>query len=66
MFIAGIDYKPPATESLPDIFHHTVKSVSETPNVIDRAITVFLTCAKFQFSIDCNKRIGQLLMNSLL
>ena len=43
-----------------------VKRANASTHVLDKAVGVFLDCAKNQFFYDGNKRTGQLLMNGLL
>lgn len=64
--ISGTDYMPPDPTKLNDLFNELITSTNESDNHLDRAIQVFLECSRNQFFFDCNKRIGQFLMNGLL
>lgn len=64
--IAGTDYQPPSAEILSDKFEQMVRKADSIIDVREKAIEVFLDCARAQFFFDGNKRTGQLLMNGLL
>lgn len=64
--ISGTDYKPPESEALDDRFDELLYRANESDNPLDRAIYVFLECSRSQFFFDCNKRMGQFLMNGIL
>ena len=64
--IGGTDYVPPNSVDLPLLFDTMVKRANATSHVQDKAVRVFLDCARNQYFYDGNKRTGQLLMNGLL
>ncbi|MCY4129229.1 MAG: Fic family protein [Gammaproteobacteria bacterium] len=64
--IAGTHYTPPEPSQLEDRFDSLITDANESGNSLDRAIRVFLECARSQFFFDCNKRMGQFLMNGIL
>lgn len=64
--ISGTDYTPPESEALDDRFDELLYRANESDNPLDRAIYVFLECSRSQFFFDCNKRMGQFLMNGIL
>ena len=64
--ISGTDYVPPDPKELDDRFEELLSRTNELDTPLDRAISVFLGCARNQFFFDCNKRMGQFLMNGLL
>lgn len=64
--IAGTDYMPPPSASLPDLFEKMAADASAIPDVYDCAIHFFLTMARCQFFYDVNMRMGRFVMNGLL
>ena len=64
--ISGTDYQPPLASSLDKHWFELVQSAKAITNIIDRAITVFLTMARTQFFYDVNKRMGRFMMNGIL
>ena len=64
--ISGTDYVPPDPTELDDRFEELLSKTDELDTPLARAISVFLGCARNQFFFDCNKRIGQFLMNGIL
>lgn len=64
--ISGTDFMPPDPWELEDRFDKLITNSIDTNNPLDRAIRVFLECSRNQFFFDCNKRMGQFLMNGIL
>lgn len=64
--IAGTDYIPPRSDTLPELFEEMMKEASQLSDIYDRAIYLFLTMARYQFFYDVNKRMGRFVMNGLL
>ena len=64
--ISGTDYIPPHPTELDDRFEELLNITNELKSPLARAIGVFLGCARNQFFFDCNKRMGQFLMNGIL
>lgn len=64
--ISGTDYVPPDPKELDDRFEELLSKANELDTPLACAISVFLGCARNQFFFDCNKRIGQFLMNGIL
>lgn len=64
--ISGTDYVPPNPNELDVRFEELINKTNELDTPLARAISVFLGCARNQFFFDCNKRMGQFLMNGIL
>ncbi len=64
--ISGTDYSPPDPTELDKRYDALILNADAVDDRIDRAIGMFLGCARNQFFFDCNKRIGQFLMNGVL
>jgi Fic family protein len=66
VFISGTDYMPPHYSELDERFSTLVSEISESTDVYDNAIHIFLSMARNQFFYDVNKRMGRFLMNGYL
>ncbi|MCY4095581.1 MAG: Fic family protein [Gammaproteobacteria bacterium] len=64
--ISGTDYMPPNPSDLKDRFDTLITRAAASSNPLEQAIDVFLECSRSQFFFDCNKRMGQFLMNGIL
>ncbi len=64
--VAGTNYMPPQSDSLPKLFEEMVVEASEISDIYDQAIHLFLKMARCQFFYDVNKRMGRFIMNGLL
>jgi len=64
--IAGSEYLPPKAKGLNELFEQMVKRTDKIDDVLDKAISLFLAFARYQFFYDVNKRMGRFIMNAVL
>ena len=64
--IRGTSYRPPRQIELPVLFDRMLSHASEESEIEEIAVDIFLDFTRNQYFFDCNKRMGQLLMNGLL
>lgn len=64
--ISGTQYLPPKADLLEVLWSEVVNEINAMSDILERALSLFLYMARYQFFYDVNKRSGRFMMNGLL